>query len=306
MQLRTKTGPARTDAPTGATRPTTSSASCSSSSPAQYVRGMQFAIAGSRILVTGASSGIGAALAPELARRGATVLIVARRADRLAQVLAECKESAPASQMIAVDLGDLDAVTRLADDAWHALGGVDAVVNNAAIPKRVRVTELTDALVEETMRVNFLSPVRLSLALLPRFLERGSGLFVNVSSTGGRMPIVNEAAYCASKFALAGWTEAMRVDLEGTGVGCKLVLPGPIDTEIWEQPGNAAALFEIDKVPALDCATEIADAIEDDGFEYYTPAVFPGGLDAKQLIVDKTANCDAFVEGMAAFTATMR
>jgi short-subunit dehydrogenase len=267
---------------------------------------MRYALAGSRILLTGASSGIGAALAPELTRRGASVLLVARRVELLAEVLAECRESSPGSQMIPADLGDLEGVTRLADDAWEALAGIDVVVNNAAIPKRVRVTELTDALVEETMRVNFLSPVRLSLALLPRFLERGSGLFVNVSSTGGRMPIVNESAYCASKYALAGWTEAMRIDLEGTGVGCKLVLPGPIDTEIWDQPGNAAALFEIDKVPAAQCAREIADAIEDGGFEYYTPAVFPGGLDAKQMIVDKTANCDAFVSGMAAFTATLR
>jgi short-subunit dehydrogenase len=264
------------------------------------------AIPGSTILVTGASSGIGAALAPELAARGATVGIVARRRDRLDAVLAQCREHAPDSQAFVVDLGDLDAVSRLADDAWSALGGIDAVVNNAAIPKRVRATDLTDDQVDETMRVNFTSPVRLSLALLARFVARGSGLFVNVSSMGGRTPIANEAAYCASKFALAGWTEALRIDLEGTGVGAKLVLPGPIDTEIWDQPGNEGALFDIDKVSAADCATQIADAIEDDGFEYYVPPVFPGGLDAKAMVVDKHAECDRFVAGMAAFSAGMR
>jgi short-subunit dehydrogenase len=263
-------------------------------------------IAGSKILVTGASSGIGAALAPQLAARGAIVGVVARRRDRLDDVVAECRTHAPESAVFAVDLSDLDAVERLASDAWDALGGIDVLVNNAAIPKRVRVTDLTPELVEETMRVNFSSPVRLTLALLPRLLEQGSGLIVNVSSMGGRTPIPNEAAYCASKFALAGWSETMRIDLEGTGVDVKLVLPGPIATEIWDQPGNVSALFEIDKVPASECAAQIVDAIESDGFEYYTPAIFPGGLDAKQMVVDKHANCDQYVYGMAAFADQMR
>jgi short-subunit dehydrogenase len=261
---------------------------------------------GSKILVTGASSGIGAALAPQLAAAGATVGIVARRRERLEHVLAECRRHTAGSAMFPVDLGDLDSASALAGDAWGALGGIDCVVNNAAIPKRVRATDLTDAQVEETLRVNFLSPARLTLALLPRFLDRGSGLIVNVASMGGRTPIANEAAYCASKYALAGWSEALRIDLEGTGVGVKLVLPGPIDTEIWDQPGNEDALFDIEKVPAADCAREIVAALQDDGFEYYTPPIFPGGLDAKQLVVDKHAHCDQFVAGMAAFADQMR
>src|SRR5215831_20961670 len=96
-------------------------------------------VAGSTILVTGASSGIGAALAPMLAERGATVGIVARRRDRLEEVLARCAPAAPRSRLWAVDLGDLMAAERLALEAWDALGGVDGLVNNAAIPKRVPV-----------------------------------------------------------------------------------------------------------------------------------------------------------------------
>ncbi len=260
----------------------------------------------SRILVTGASSGIGAALAIELASRGAHVGIVARRGDRLEVVLEECRAHSPASQMFVCDLGDLEAVSALALNAWETLGGIDCLVNNAGIPKRVRATELIDADLEETMRINFLSPVRLTLGLLPRFLARDSGLIVNVSSMGGRTPIPNEAAYCASKYALAGWTESLHIDLGGTNVGAKLVLPGPIDTEIWDQEGNAEALFDIDKVSAADCASDIADAISDSGFEYYVPATFPGGIDAKKMAVDKSANCDQFVLGMAAYTATLR
>ena len=78
----------------------------------------------------------------------------------------------------------------------------------------------------------------ITLALLPRMLERRSGTIVNVSSIGGRLGIAPEAAYCASKFALAGWSESLAADLVGTGVAVRLVLPGAIDTEIWDQPDN--------------------------------------------------------------------
>ena len=131
------------------------------------------------------------------------------------------------------------------------------------------------------MDVDFHSPVRMGLALLPRMLERGSGQIMFVSSMGGRIPIANEAAYNAAKYAMCGFAEAMLLDLAGTPVEVKLVLPGPIDTEIWDQPDNVPALMEVDKVPASECAAGIADAIEDDGFEYYVPPVFPGGIDAK-------------------------
>ncbi|HTD50385.1 MAG TPA: SDR family NAD(P)-dependent oxidoreductase, partial [Acidimicrobiia bacterium] len=98
---------------------------------------------GSKILVTGASSGIGAALAPILAQRGATVGIVARRADRLEAVLERCAQHTPESRMWTVDLSDLAAAEKVALDAWDAFGGLDAVVHNAAIPKRVHMSRLT-------------------------------------------------------------------------------------------------------------------------------------------------------------------
>ena len=91
---------------------------------------------GAKILVTGASSGIGAALAPILAERGATVGIVARRADRLEEVLERCRKFAPDSRMWAADLGDLARAEQVALEAWDAFGGLDVLVNNAAIPKR--------------------------------------------------------------------------------------------------------------------------------------------------------------------------
>ena len=97
---------------------------------------------------------------------------------------------------------------------------------------------LTMAEVERVMTVNYFSPVAITLALLPGLLARGSGTIVNVSSLGGRLGIATEAAYSASKFALAGWSEGLAADLVGTGVSVRLVLPGAIDTEIWDQPDN--------------------------------------------------------------------
>jgi short-subunit dehydrogenase len=263
-------------------------------------------LAGANVLVTGASSGIGAALAPVLAARGATVGIVARREERLRAVLDACRAHAPGSRMWVADLGDLEHAEAVALEAWDAFGGLDALVNNAAIPKRTRVTDLTPDDVRHVMDVDFHSPVRMTLAVLPRMLARGSGTVLFVSSTGGRIPIANEAAYNAAKFALCGFAEAMFLDLAGTGVDVKLVLPGPIDTEIWDQPDNEPALFDVEKVSARDCAEGIADALAGDGFEYYVPPVFPGGIDARELAVAKTQRCDDYLRGMADFARSLR
>jgi short-subunit dehydrogenase len=255
-------------------------------------------IEGSKVLVTGASSGIGAELAVQLAERGATVGIVGRREDRLAATLARCQEHAAGSRMWVADLGDLDRAAGVALDAWEAFGGLDCLVNNAAIPKRRAVAELTFGEVEELIRVDYLSPIRMSMAVLPRMLERGAGLLLFVSSTGGRIPIIHEAAYNGAKFGLCGFAEAAAVDLAGTGVDVKLVLPGPIDTDIWERPDNDARLFDIELVPAADCAAGIVDAMTSDRFEHYVPPIFPGGIDVKEMVVDKHRDCDAYVNLM--------
>src|SRR5207302_10876507 len=144
----------------------------------------------------------GAALARSLAKRGVTVGLVARRKDRLEEVLEACKAPAPESRIWAADLGDLELAERVALEAWDAFGHLDVLVNNAGIPKRRHVTELSYDEVEEVMRVNFLSPTRMTLALLPKMLERGTGSIVNVSSVAGRLGNPRESAYCASKFAL--------------------------------------------------------------------------------------------------------
>jgi len=244
--------------------------------------------AGKRILITGASSGVGAALARQLAAKGAIVGLTARRRDRLEAVLAECRETSPASTMWVADLADPTAVETLAQ--WDEL---DVLINNAAIPKRRTVTALKPAEVEKVMRVNFFAPVRLTLGVLPRMLQRGAGMIVNVSSVGGRLGIVHESAYCASKFALCGWSESMAVDLHGTGVSVKLIQPGPVDTEIWDQPGNDEPLYDGPKFTPQEVAQGVIDAMGSDRFEHYVP-------DMKAVVDLKNADIDGYITGAAA------
>ena len=141
--------------------------------------------------------------------------------------------------------------------------------------------------------------MRLTLAVLPRMLERDVGVIVNVSSVGGRLGIIHESAYCASKFALCGWSEAMAVDLHGTGVSVKLIEPGPVDTEIWDQPDNDDPLYEGPKLPPEEVAEGIVAALGGERFEHYVP-------DMKAVVDFKNADIDTFIAGAASMAPAMK
>ncbi len=262
----------------------------------RHALAMAYSVAGKRVVITGASSGIGAALARRLAGHGAVVGLIARRSERLAEVLADCRRTSADSTMWVADLAETATLSELALRVWDDLGGIDVLVNNAAMPKRRAVDALDPAEVEDVMRVNFLAPMRLTLAVLPRMRERGHGVIVNVSSVGGRLGIIHEAAYCASKFALCGWSESMAVDLHGTGVRVQLIEPGPVDTEIWDQPGSEEPLYQGPKVPVDEVADGIIAALGSEGFEHYLP-------DMKAVVDAKNADLDGYIAGAAAMAA---
>ncbi|MCC7077725.1 MAG: SDR family NAD(P)-dependent oxidoreductase [Acidimicrobiia bacterium] len=250
---------------------------------------------GAKILVTGASSGIGAALARELAARGATLGLVARREDRLQEVAAACRSVGARAVSWACDLSDLEDAEDVVRKAWDQLGHIDVLVNNAAMSKRKHVLDTTPGDYAQVMDLNFHSPVRMALAALGLMQARGGGEIVMVSSTGGRIGIVHESAYCAAKAAVCLWAEAAAIDLGqiGSPVRVKLICPGPIDTEIWDvREGDLPAVFEGPFVPASVCAVGVAEAIEADGFETYVPDMTP-------VILGKTQDVDAFVRAMA-------
>jgi short-subunit dehydrogenase len=256
---------------------------------------MTFDLNGKRALITGASSGIGAALAEALAAAGATVGICARRADRLTEVLERCRQHSPDSRHWVVDLADPAAVDRLAADAVADLGPIDVLVNNAGIPMRRHVTRLDPDRVERAMAVNYFAPVRLTLSLLPHLLERPDARVVNVSSVAATLSSPGEAAYDASKAALSAFSEAMAIDLWDTSVKVLVVYPGLVATELFDVPDNDPPPTDIEPISAEEVATAVLDALDRGTSQVYVPAWFA------DIAAGKAGNVDGFISGAAEY-----
>jgi NAD(P)-dependent dehydrogenase (short-subunit alcohol dehydrogenase family) len=252
---------------------------------------MTYDLSGKKVLVTGASVGIGAALAKGFAERGAIVGICARREDRLAEVLAHLKRHSPESRSWAVDLADLDGLAPFAAKVVDEMGGVDVLVNNAGIPKRRVVTDLTPDVVEAVMSINYFSPIRLTLALLPQLIER-KGRIVNISSVAARFGPPSEAAYAASKAALTAWSESMQVDLglNDTGVLVHVVNPGVIDTDLFHLPDNEESMADIEALPVEAMVQPVVDQLDSGLFELYVPEYM------NDIAKGKAADTGAFLQ----------
>ena len=183
-------------------------------------------------LVTGASSGIGAAAARRLAREpGAQLVLVARGEERLRTLADEMG----GATVIAVDLLDDDAPARITEVVEREHGRLDLLVNNAGSAWRGTFADTGWQNVQRHMALNFDAPLRLTEALLPILRRSAPSAIVNVSSVAGRVSRATSGAYSASKFALAGWTDALRGEEERHGVHVGLVLPGFVPTEGFPQ-----------------------------------------------------------------------
>src|SRR5271154_3511357 len=186
------------------------------------------------MLITGASSGIGEATARRLAREpDASLVLVARREERLRALAAELGERRVS--FIAVDLLDEDAPARIREHVLERHGQLDLLVNNAGAAWRASFADGGYENVKRTMAINFDAQVRLTEALLPLLRESAPSAIVNVSSTAGRVARAGAGAYSASKFALAGWSDALWAEERANGVHVGLVLPGFIATEGFPQ-----------------------------------------------------------------------
>ncbi len=199
---------------------------------------------GRRVWLTGASSGIGAALARALARRGCRVALFARNAERLGVVRDECEALArehsddAVAPVVIAQTGDVTDRQRVADavrEAEEALGGLDVVILNAGIGEPVHVDRLDAESVRRVFDVNLMGAVHGIEAALPGFLARGQGTIVGVSSVGGYRGLPQSAAYCASKSALATFLESLRLDLAPRGVDVLTVSPGFVRTPLTDR-----------------------------------------------------------------------
>jgi NAD(P)-dependent dehydrogenase (short-subunit alcohol dehydrogenase family) len=189
-----------------------------------------FDLDGRGALVTGASRGIGAAIARALDRAGARVALAARDRGRLEAVAATLAND---PVVLPVDLADVDAPARLAAQCQTALGAVDVVVNNAAIAHRGPAVDLDAGIIDGLHAVNVRAPLLLISALLPGMIERGRGSIVNLSSVSGVIGTPKRAAYAATKGAIDAATRSMAVELGPKGVRVNSVAPGVVDTDLW-------------------------------------------------------------------------
>jgi NAD(P)-dependent dehydrogenase (short-subunit alcohol dehydrogenase family) len=189
-------------------------------------------VRGKRVLVTGASSGIGAGLAVAFAKAGATVGICARREGRLRDVLAECSQHAPGSRMWVTDLAVPEEVDGLAAAAVEELGGVDVLVNNAGIPPGFRLRPFRELPVEDWdafVRLNLYGVLHCAKATVDGMCDRGWGRIVTISSEAGRMGLpTGVSLYGASKAAAIGFSRHLALELVGTGVTVNCVALGLI------------------------------------------------------------------------------
>jgi len=196
-------------------------------------------------VVTGASRGIGAAIATALDAAGARVALVARSADDLSAVAAGLEHEAV---VIAVDLSEPDAPTTVAAAALAALGRVDVLVNNAALGVRTDSTELDGSTIDRIHQLNVRNLLLLTTALVPQMVERGRGSVINVSSVSSQVGTPRRSAYAASKGAVDALTRSLAMEYGPHGIRFNAVAPGVIVTSMWER--NRAVPGVIEQVEA--------------------------------------------------------
>lgn len=174
-------------------------------------------LSGARVLVTGATGGIGHAIARALKIRGADLLLTGRKLEVLEPLAAEL-----GAQLIGADLATPDGVQAVLE----AAGDVDVLVANAALPGTGDFTEMSPELLDKFINVNLRAPIQMTHSVLPAMLSRGSGQIVIVGSLSGVVSSPMSAMYNATKFGVRGFASSLRQDLHGTGVGISLVAPG--------------------------------------------------------------------------------
>jgi NADP-dependent 3-hydroxy acid dehydrogenase YdfG len=184
-------------------------------------------------IVTGASRGIGFAVARALTQQRVRVAMLARSPERLAEAAASLGDSAVA---IGCDVSNEDAVAGMVERATETFGGApDIIVNNAGLFRLAPIADTSASEFADALDVNLLAPFRLIRAFLPAMRERGHGQIISIGSIADRMAFPGNGAYAASKFALRGFHEVLRAETRGTGVRATIVSPGPVNTELWNE-----------------------------------------------------------------------
>ena len=224
------------------------------------------------VFITGASNGTGKQLAVDLVARGAVVVGCGRSRDRLVETLKEVRKLSPKSLMIACDIGDAEQVHGMMQKVLADFGRIDILINNAGIGMRKPFVDTPLETIEAIMRTNYLGAVYCTHEVLPSMIARGSGHIVNISSGAGKIGTLNMAGYCASKFAMNGWSESLYHELKPLGVNVSVVCPGPVTTQFNREfqdsePKSPPQLF----ISAAAVSQAVMRAIERNKFEVVMP-----------------------------------
>lgn len=225
---------------------------------------------GCRTLLTGAGSGIGRSLALSLGAQGAKLVLVGRNEKNLAEVAREIVHAGGYALTLPEDLSLPERHEPLVFSAATRLGGIDLLINNAGVSSFAEYAQENPADIENLINTNITAPLLLTRAVLPRMLGSGHGRIVNIGSILGSIGFPHFAAYSASKFALRGFSEALRRELSGTGVGVSYVAPRTTRTAI-----NSDTLYKVsaESGSAVDDPASVAaiiiDAIVHDRDEIY-------------------------------------
>lgn len=184
------------------------------------------------VLITGASSGIGRALAIYLGQRGAAVGLLARRADALRELAGEVERAGGRALALPADVRDAAAVSDAAEDLRARFGAIDVLIANAGIATTGHITGVRPEVVSDVMSINVMGAANSVAAVLPAMVARGAGQLVAISSLAAYRGLPKSAVYCASKAALSAFFESVRVDLRGTGIDVTIIYPGFIKTPL--------------------------------------------------------------------------
>jgi NAD(P)-dependent dehydrogenase (short-subunit alcohol dehydrogenase family) len=221
-------------------------------------------VRGTTVVITGATSGIGRETALEFTRAGAKVVVAGRRAERLRELVSEIEAKGGEALAVCTDVAEQAQVETLIEKTLERFGRVDTLINNAGVGIAAKFDEQSLEDFKRVMEVNFWGAVYACKVVVPQMKQQtGGGVIINVSSIMGKRGMPFETAYCASKFALAGFSEALRAELMSTGIDVSTIFPGAVETEIFEAAANQTGLEIPNNLPKFP-ARELAKLIVQD------------------------------------------
>lgn len=240
---------------------------------------------GKTVVITGASSGIGAASCIEFAKKGANLALVARRKEKLEELEKTLAKFDINTLVCECDVSDKAQVQKMSYSVMEKFGRVDVLVNNAGFAIYGAISDLTIEEIESQMKTNYFGMIYCIKNFLPKMLEQKSGHIVNVASVAASFGLPGIASYCASKFAMLGFSEGLKHELKGTGIGITVVSPIMVRTSFFDHHSfKHMPKYSPTSLSAKTVAKAIVSAANSSRLEIIVPSVVRGAVWAKHTI----------------------